>query len=373
MGKSTSMHTQLKGQLNFINCFFDVLAVSSGEYYLNKIKCRENVRTYNINIARAINICSDLKAFLSLILLIKKEKPDIVHASSPKASFLSMLASYICRVPIRIYTVTGLRFETTNGWLRKLLILIEKINCFCATKVIPEGEGVKTTIVENKITDKPLNVILNGNINGIDTKFFSISAVQKSKEDIRKDIGLNKSSFVFIFVGRLVKDKGINELIIAFNKLNARCSCTLLLLGELEEVNVISDQSVKEIFNNPSIKYLGYQEDIRPYLKASDVFVLPSYREGFPNVVLQACSMGLPSIVTDISGSNEIINEASGLIIPKEDEQVLYEAMKLTVFDYTTEDLIKMGENARRNVELKFEQKKVWKALLDEYKKCIYE
>lgn len=371
MGSSASMNSQLNGQLSFLKKYFEIIALSTGQKYLDIIRERENIRTIELFMSRDINIFSDIKSLLKLIKIFYIEKPDIVHGSSPKGALLSMLASYICRVPNRVYTVTGLRFETTQGWLRKLLIFIEKINCFCATKVIPEGSGVKKTLIANRITKKPLNIILNGNINGINTTYFSPTEVKESKEFIRENLGISKNMFVFIFIGRLVKDKGVNELIAAFNKLNNERKCSLILLGDLEDINVISEESKFEILNNSSIKYLGYKEDIRPYLKASDVFVFPSYREGFPNVVLQASSMELPSIVTDISGSNEIINNETGLIIPKEDKDSLYEAMKLFMRELSSEQLKIMGKQARKDVKEKFEQEKVWEALLVEYKKML--
>lgn len=371
MGSSSSMKSQLRGQLKYLSKEFEVLAIASGKQSLQQIEQREGIRTCNLIIAREINILQDLKSLLYLISIFYQEKPDIVHVSSPKAALLSMFASYICRVPNRVYTVTGLRFETTTGWLRKLLIFTEKICCFCATKVIPEGYGVKKTLSENKITCKELEVILHGNMNGVDVNYFSRKSIVKSKDEIRRELKIERNSFVFVFIGRLVEDKGVNELITAFEKLESEKPCNLILLGELEKINEISERSKKSIYNNKRIKYLGYKEDIRPYLKAADVFVLPSYREGFPNVVLQACAMEVPSIVTDISGSNEIIDNNSGIVIPTKDSLSLYNAMKMLMFDFTQETLANMGKYARENVKIKFEQKKVWSALLSEYKNMI--
>lgn len=373
MGSANSMDSQLRGQLSFLNKTFEVIAVASGKSLLNKIRERENIHVYNINMAREINLFSDFISLVKMMCFFFREKPDIVHGSSPKGALLSMLASYICRVPNRIYTVTGLRFETTKGLFRKFLIFVERINCFCATKIIPEGEGVKKTLIENKITQKPLNVILNGNINGIDTSYFSPNSVSSSKETIRNQLSISNESFVFIFVGRLVKDKGINELIHSFLKIQKDFDCSLIVLGDLEQVNMISLESKNEILTNSNIKYIGYVDDIRPYLKASDAFVFPSYREGFPNVLLQASSMCLPSIVTNISGSNEIIiDKRSGLIISKENAHELYEAMRLFITQYSKVELRNMGIYARSVVLDKFEQAKVWEALLSEYNNLLF-
>lgn len=165
---------------------------------------------------REISLWNDVNSLWRLIKLFRKEKPYIVHANTPKGSLLAMMAAWMTRVPHRVYTVTGLRFETTTGGFRWLLITMERITCWCAIKVIPEGEGVKKTLVRNGIIKKPLKVLLNGNINGVDVEHYLCSAeVLKKMEDIREE----KHTFNFIFVGRLVKDKGINELVRAFMKL----------------------------------------------------------------------------------------------------------------------------------------------------------
>jgi glycosyltransferase involved in cell wall biosynthesis len=363
---AASLDTLLKGQLRFLNAYYDVMGVASGKEELELIKKREGIRVFNVEMKREICLFRDLLSLLSLIVLFLKEKPYIVHANTPKGSLLAMVTAWVTRVPHRIYTVTGLRFETATGNFRYLLITMERVTCWCSTKVIPEGNGVKQTLLKEGITNKPLNVVLNGNINGIDIEYF------KQSDEIKQQALLiaEENKFTFCFVGRMVRDKGINELVYAFTHLNKKYADTrLLLVGSFEDDLDPLNPDVKEIIvNHPSIDYVGHQKDIRPYLAASDALVFPSYREGFPNVVLQAGAMGLPSIVTDISGCNEIIEEGTnGVIIPPKDKEALLNSMEYFV-EHRGDTVLEMGQRARPVIVERFEQSKVWDALLKEYK-----
>ncbi|MDR1408150.1 MAG: glycosyltransferase, partial [Tannerella sp.] len=272
--------------------------------------------------------------------------------------------------PHRIYTVTGLRFETEKGLKRKILILMEQIACWTATKVIPEGIGVKNTLIKNRITNKPLKIIKNGNINGIDINFFSPESVScKEKTALEKQLTIASEHVVFCFIGRIVKDKGINELVTAFEQINRLHPQTkLLLVGWFEkELDPVSPETEQKINHHPDILFVGKQTDVRPYLAVSDIFVFPSYREGFPNVVMQAGAMELPCIVTDINGCNEIIeNGVNGLIIPPKNVEKLQEKMELLL---NNKDLrIQLKQKAREMITSRYEQRTVWEALLAEYR-----
>lgn len=353
----------IKGQLRYLSDYYKVVAVSNDNGGLKDVSINEGVDTIGISMKREISILSDIKSLWALIRLFWKERPYIVHSHTPKGSLLSMIAAWITGVPHRIYLVTGLRFETTSGLLRFILKTMERITCMCATKVIPEGEGVKKTLIREKITRKPLNKILNGNINGIDLNHFT-----KNEEVLSKATSLRSEKFTFIYIGRIVKDKGVNELVRAFDKLSTqRNDVRLLLLGTFEDnLDPIDTKSRQIIDSNVHIEYAGYQQDIRPYLASSDVLILPSYREGFPNVVIQAGAMDLPCIVTDINGCNEIIiNGENGIIIPKQDENALYEAM-LVYLDHR-EVYDRHSSKSRELISSRYEQQKVWQALLDMY------
>ena len=362
---SASLDLLLRGQLGFLNTYYEVVGIAFGEESLQEISQREGIRTINIPMSRKISLWEDFQSLALLISLFFKEKPYIVHANTPKASLLSMIAAWITGVPHRIYTVTGLRFETATGNFRHLLLTMEKITCWCATKIIPEGEGVKRTLVRENITSKPLKVILYGNINGVNVESYDRTIhVRLLASKIREE-----GKFTFCFVGRIVKDKGINELVLAFVRLTkVYPEVRLLLVGPFErDLDPVSSEIEHIILDHSSISFVGFQQDIRPYLAASDALAFPSYREGFPNVVLQAGAMGLPSIVTDINGCNEIIEDGvNGVIVPPRDEEALYNAMKYFV-EHRDTDVRAMAERARPIIVDRFEQHKVWEALFAEY------
>src|SRR6218665_368321 len=305
-----SLNVLLKGQLEFLNQNFDVTAISGSGNDLDEVGIREGVRVFPIDMQRQISPFKDLVSLIKLYRYFKKEKPDIIHSITPKAGLLSMIAGKLAGVPVRMHTFTGLIFPSKKGIMQKLLIIMDKVLCACATNIYPEGQGVKNDLQKFKITQKPLKIIGNGNVNGIDTSYFDPEFISETeKEDLRSSLDIKPGDFIFAFVGRIVKDKGINELIQAFTTINEKYpNAKLILVGSFEKkLDPIKPETTEIINVNPNIITVGYQKDIRPYLAISDLFVFPSYREGFPNVLLQAGSLGLPSVLTDINGSNEII------------------------------------------------------------------
>ena len=360
-----SLDTLLKGQLRYMNESFEVVGDADDSGRLDAVAAREGIRTVAVPMRRAISPLADLRSLLRLFRLFRRERPLIVHANTPKASLLGMVAAWLARVPHRIYLVTGLRFETTHGALRFVLKTMERITCLCATKVIPEGEGVKATLLRERITRKPLQKIHHGNINGIDIAHFDRTAeVERRAAELRA----GSEAFTFLFIGRMVRDKGIEELLAAFDRLaHERDDVRLLLVGNFEdELDPVSPAAKSIIERNPKIRFAGFQSDVRPYLAASDTLVLPSYREGFPNVVLQAGAMGLPCIVTDINGCNEAIIEGrNGTIIPKQDTDALYDAMRRFVADRAATRT--MAAAARDLTASRYLQQDVWRATREMY------
>lgn len=373
-----SLNGMLKGQLRFLNTEFEVVGVASGTDALHDVSEREGIRTVHVPMRREIALRQDICSLFSLIKLFLRERPFVVHANTPKGSLLAMTAAWLTRVPNRIYMVTGLRFETAQGKFRLLLKTMERLTCFFATKVIPEGDGVKNTLLREGITRKPMQKILNGNINGIDLSYFvRTPEICNQAEKIRSEIGAGKDDFVFGFAGRIVRDKGVNELVRAFVKLRTELGEThrlcLLLLGDFEDaLDPVAADVRAEIFNpNSGIFAPGFQKDLRPYYVAMDTFILPSYREGFPNVVLQAGAMALPCIVSDINGCNEIILEGkNGTIIPKADEAALYAAMK-RFYEERTTTLPAMAACSRELIASRYEQKAVWGATREMYRNLL--
>ena len=366
-----SLDVLLKGQLDFLNKYYNVIAVSGHDSHLEAVSKREKVSTIDVKMQRQISPFNDLISLIKLYNVFRKEKPDIVHSITPKAGLLGMTAAYFAGVPIRIHTFTGLVFPTRTGIMQKILILMDKILCKFATNIYPEGEGVKQDLLNYRITNKPLNVIANGNVNGLDLNFFDKNNFSTQElDDLKIRLNIDNEEFIFIFVGRLVADKGINELVKAFIKISeTNKNSKLLLVGPFEDdLDPLEKSTLEVIKSNSSIISVGYQNDVRPYFAISNALVFPSYREGFPNVVMQAGAMNLPSIVSNINGCNEIIipNE-NGIIIPVKNQEKLYDAM-LEMISNEKAYLV-MKNNARKLIESRYSQELVWKAILEEYKK----
>ncbi len=465
-----SLNILLTGQLRYLNQFFEVTAISGAGEELQEVESREGVKTQVIEMERKISPLKDLVSLYHLYRYFKKEKPDIIHSITPKAGLLSMIAGKLAGVPVRIHTFTGLIFPYRKGVLKLVLIWMDRLLAYSATHIFPEGQGVKEDLERYRITDKPLKIMANGNVNGIDSDFFSPGRVSTVEENaLKQRLGIAEGDIVFIFIGRLVRDKGINELVSGFKnlmeqpvhfveklikeketsegkipfKLKAKSEflaermvrnggsfytgesvtglsiryrlgkilyrgqdtdivlkhpaiksdpysqltgftstlshaeipssgmypqVKLLLVGPLEQHhNPVLSITLSEIEKNPHIISTGYVKDVRSYLAISDCLILPSYREGFPNSVLQAGAMNLPCIVTDINGCNEIITDQfNGLIIPPKDEKALGDAMK----KYLDDELLRttLTQNSREMIIDKYCHKKVWKALLDEYR-----
>ena len=370
----TSLKTLLKGQHRFMSSYFEVVGVSSHGKELEEVADDEQIRVAPIDMTRTISPFKDLKSLWQLYRLFKKEKPLIVHTHTPKAGTVGMMAAWLARVPIRLHTIAGLPLLEARGAKRRLLDLVEKITYGCANMIYPNSFGMKDIILENGYTkDDKLKVIANGSSNGIDTAHFDASHYSDAENNkLRENLNIKPEEFLFVFVGRLVGDKGINELINAFKGITDK-NAKLLLVGSFEnELDPLKKETLSTLETNPSIISVGYQPDVRPYFAISDALAFPSYREGFPNVVMQAGAMGLPSVVTNINGCNEIVEEGvNGLIIPTKDSVALQETMERMMTDkplYT-----KLKQNAREMIVSRYEQKVVWEALLEEYRGLIKE
>jgi glycosyltransferase involved in cell wall biosynthesis len=312
-----------------------------------------------------------LIAVIKLFLFLKKTKPFIVHTHTPKAGTVGMIASKMAGVPHRLHTIAGLPLLEATGNKRKLLNFVEKITYTCATKIYPNSNGLKNIIIQEKFCQPhKLMVIAGGSSNGINTNYFNPELYTTSEiKNLKDTLGITPQDFVYIFVGRLVGDKGINELVKAFKKLSSEINgIKLLLVGVLEsELDPLTSETLCEMEFNKNIISVGYQNDVRPYFSVSDVLVFPSYREGFPNVVMQAGAMGLPSIVTDINGCNEIVIEGeNGCVIPVKNIEILYSSMKKILEDEIL--MSHLQQNARQMIVSRYEQSVVWQAILEEYK-----
>lgn len=366
-----SLDKLLSGQLHFMKNEYQVIAISSDQETLTEFGKKEQVTTFFVNLTRKITPFQDLAAIIKLYLYLKKEKPFIVHTHTPKAGMVGMIASKLANVPNRLHTVAGLPLLEAIGVKRKILDLVEKITYSCATKVYPNAFGLLEIIKKNNYckTTK-LKVLANGSSNGINTSHFDTKLFSEAQKlELKKKLEIEENDFVYIFVGRMVKDKGIQELVTAFTQLSTTFSnIKLLLVGPFEsELDPLNTGTVFEIVHHKNIRFVGFQNDVRPYFAISNVLVFPSYREGFPNVVMQAGAMNLPCIVSNINGCNEIITEnENGFIIPVKNYEAIKNAMQKFL---ENKDLqLEMATNARKKIVTNYEQNVVWNAILNEYK-----
>ncbi|MDH5828701.1 glycosyltransferase family 4 protein [Sphingobacterium faecium] len=373
-----SLKLLLKGQHDFMkNKGFDVLGVSSSGKELDEVKHDEQIPVHTLEMTRMISPLQDLKSLWAFYWLCKKVKPTIVHSHTPKAGIVSMLGARLAGVPIRLHTVAGMPLMEAAGIKRVILDWVEKLTYGAATGVYPNSKGLYDFIVQHQYTNnEKLKVIGNGSSNGIDTSFFSREELKEvDLNKLRMSLNINENDFVFIFVGRLVSDKGINELVEAFKVLGNTSkvdrNIKLLLVGPLETaLDPLLDVTLKDIQANPNIISVGFQKDVRPYFAISDALVFPSYREGFPNVVMQAGAMGLPAIVSDINGCNEIIVEGqNGTIIPVKNSVAIQKTMERLLIDKGF--YFSLKQNARKMICERYEQQVVWDALLTEYKQLL--
>ena len=355
-----SLTSFCQGMLRELSDEYEVVAVSSPGDSLEKVAQQEGVRVIAVPMQRHISLMSDLRSLWLMWKVMRKEKPVMVHSMTPKAGLICMMSAWLARVPRRVHTFTGLVWPTATGIKRRVLMATDWLTCACATHVIPEGEGVKNDLLSHHLTHKPIKVLGYGNVKGIDLDHF------------KPQPSAPHQGFTFVFVGRIVRDKGINELVAAFDRLHEEFKdVRLVLVGRREDtLDPVSPATLERIARGNGIEAVGNQSDVRPFYAAADALVFPSYREGFPNVVIEAGAMGLPSIVTDINGSREIIiNGQNGVIVPSQDKEALYQAMR----DFVTrpDEVARLASNARDLVASRFEKGFVRRCLYDFYHEIL--
>lgn len=365
-----SLNVFCRGMLRELSEKYEVIGLSSPDEALNEVAEREGVRVIAVPMERHISLIKDVRSFWRMWRVFRKEKPTMVHSMTPKAGMICMVAAWLTGVPIRVHTFTGLVFPTSTGLKRRILMFTDWLTCAFATHVIPEGEGVKNDLLQNRITKKSLKVLGYGNVRGIDMRYYSRrTEVLNIANTIQ-----NGKLFTFLFVGRIVRDKGIDELVEAFEMLCKKCAnVRLILVGPFEDsIDSISSHSRTIMHENSVIEAVGSKsgDELLAYYAAADCFILPSYREGFPNTVLEAGAMGLPCIVTDTNGSREIIkNGVNGMIVKPKDAGALFRAMDSIV--QSPEKRKNMASHARQMIADRFEQGFVRKCLYDFYDEIL--
>lgn len=341
---------------------YDMVAVTSPGPELDSLRHDDGFHCVAVPMHRRISPVADLVSLVRLVIVMAKERPWVVHSMTPKAGLLCMIAAWLTGVPVRVHTFTGLVWPTATGLKRRLLMMTDRITCACATHVIPEGKGVMHDLQHGGITSKPMRVLGHGNVKGVDIERF---------DPLRLGAQAASGAFTFLFVGRIVGEKGINELVEAFARLHEEQPATrLVLVGNYEtELDPLSQGTRRIIDAMDAIETPGPKrgDDLVSVYAEADCFVMSSYREGFPNVVLEAGAMGLPSVVTDINGSREIVeNGKNGLVVPPRDAAALYDAMKLMATD--NEARQRMAREARPMIVSRFERGYVQRCQIEFYK-----
>ncbi|MCT6700621.1 glycosyltransferase family 4 protein [Rheinheimera sp. 4Y26] len=359
----------LESQPQFLNGFYQVVVVSSAPQRLAAFAQKEGVDFDVVPMNRGISPFEDINSIVQMYRVLRKHRPDLVHSYTPKAGMVSAIAGFFARVPVRVHTFTGLIFPYCSGVKKFILKQIDRVICCLNTHIVPEGEGVKQTLAP--LCHKPLKVIGYGNIAGVNLMHFNPSEpeVVARAAALKSELGLCGKT-VFCFVGRLNNDKGIKELCDAFLTLDPQKNA-LLIVGGLDDENPVDVQTLQKLQLSPAICLLGFQPDVRVALLAADVFVLPSYREGFPNVVLQAGAMAKPALVTDVHGSNEIVQQGvNGWIVPVRDSQALSAQMQM-IGGMTQSELAEVGRQALALVHDRFERSFYQRQLLAFYQDIL--
>lgn len=339
---------------------FDVTVVCSNNSNLQE-KLGESIRFYPIDIPRGVSVGGSIDALKALTHFFKKEKFDLIQYSTPNAAFYSSIAAKKAGCKVRNYHLMGLRYLGASGMGRIILKALEKIACYNSTSIeCVSKSNMEMGIKEGLFPEEKVTVVWNGSTGGVDLSRFDFSKRQQWRREIRKELGYSGSDFVYGFVGRITKDKGIDELLSAF--LELKDNSKLLLVGDIEKDNHLDVELLAKAQRNSNIKFHSFVSDIERYYAAIDVLVLPSYREGFGNVVIEAGAVGTPAIVTDIPGPTDTIDrEKTALVVPAKDSAALAEAMK----QIRSMDYIAMGQYAAQFAKEKFDSNVLCEKILE--------
>jgi glycosyltransferase involved in cell wall biosynthesis len=323
---------------------FRVTLISSPGELLNQTAANERVEAIGIQMQRGFSPLADIVSLAKLWWLLRRLKPDMVEFSTPKAGLLGNLAAWLCNVPVRVYVLRGLKLETSTGLRRQILLGAERLAAACAHVVLCNSESLRVEALALGVAPaEKLQLLGDGSSNGVDMERFS-----PGPSDVRERLGLSSEAMVLGFVGRLTRDKGLPELIEAFEAILTRePEARLLLVGWFDASEDALGEGLRaRIKNHPRIHYTGFVADTAPYYRAMDVMVLPTWREGFPNVVLEAAATGIPVITTVSTGSRDsVVPEVTGLLIPPGYPEAICEAVLKLLHD--PERRRSMGRAAR--------------------------
>jgi glycosyltransferase involved in cell wall biosynthesis len=369
-----SAWTLLRGQLaHFAEQGFDVHLACAPGPSLSDVAAREGVAVHEIPMNRQTSPLRDVRSLVAMVSLMRRIRPDVVNAGTPKAGLVGMLAAWLTGVPARVYVLRGLRLETSRGATRTMLTITEKIACHCAHSVVCVSSSLRDQAVETGLVraDKTI-VVGSGSSNGVEIERFEAgNRMLEEIERLRAMHGLPVGAPTVGFIGRLTRDKGIVELATAFEQLYAEDpSRRLLLVGGTEDGDPLPDHTRKILLDHPGVVRTGFVSETAPYYHLMDVLCLPSHREGFPNTPLEAAAAGRPTVTTDATGARDsVVDNTTGLIVPCGDVGALTDALDRLLSDQETART--MGVNAARRAAEEFAPPKVWEGLGTVYRELL--
>lgn len=366
----------MRGQLAYLKSHgFEPALFSSPGKDLDETGLREDLPVFGIAMRREIAPAEDLKSFFKTWRLLRRMKPVICNAGTPKAGLLVGLAAWITRVPCRIYTLRGLRLETAKGVKRTILTVTERIACFCAHRVICVSTSLRERAVMLGLVAREKTAVLGtGSSNGVDVRRFEPTSEKLAMAAaLRENLGIRQDQPVIGFAGRFTRDKGIPELITAFQLIRRRLpEAVLLLVGNYEEGDPVPRNIRNLIEAEPGIYRVGFAPQIELYYQVMNIFVLPTHREGFPNTVLEAQAVGLPVVTTMATGAVDALEDGvTGLLTPVGDAEKLTEAVLSLLSDPGRMKL--MGRMGRERVVRNYRNEIVWESLASLYRSMLQE
>lgn len=354
-----------KGQLaDMAERGWDVAVVATDDERFRAAGAREGVRLLPITMEREIAPVADLKALAAWVVLLMKERPAVLNVGTPKAALLGGMAGWLTRVPRRVYVVRGLRFEGAQGRKRSVLLAMERLTMACATDVVVVSRSVGQEMLAAGLTSKPLLLVGDGSSNGVDGVGIGRRAAEIDVQAVRREFDVPVDHLLVAFVGRLTLDKGAAMMTRALHELCRRgVRVTLLAIGDAES------EQAEELLRDPeiSVALTGWTDDPVQYLAACEVLVLPTRREGYPNVVLEANACGVPVVTTRATGAiDSVVDGETGLLVDVDDEHGLVQSIMELAFDEELRGT--MSEAARRRATTRFRPQRIWNGLA-----CVYE
>jgi len=365
----------MRGQLEYLKSVGFRVAALCGPGGEIRDPSPQAITVLTVPMEREVAPLRDLASLVRICRLLRHARPTICNAGTPKAGLLVGIAGWLTRVPCRIYTLRGLRLETATGLKRVILSVTERITCACADRVICVSASLRQRALELKLLPPKKAIVLAlGSSNGVDLSRFSPTPDRLSlAARIRRQHGIAPEARVIGYVGRLTRDKGIAELVAAFGIVREHVpDVVLMLIGDYEPGDPISPETRATIEKGDGVIRIDFAPDAAPYYLVMDMLALPTYREGFPNTVLEAQAAGRPVVTTNATGAVDSISpDVTGLSVPVGDIKTLAQALISVLSD--RERARKMGDAGRERVRRQFRQERVWKSLADLYCEMLRE